>query len=126
MTRYNVTFRMARASDAVAFYGTLPAERIRAVVGIQDGDPVMIGGIYYADGWPIVFSSLKDCARKNKRAIALCARMVMKMVNEVRPALAVVNKNESTAPGFLAGLGFRPTGITSEAGEFLIYRGENG
>jgi hypothetical protein len=116
-----VEFRRARTEDVVAFYGKLPPARMHAVVAFREGVPLMIGGIFYANGAPILFSTLKPEVRKEKKLIAKGIRIVMDFVNEFKmPLYAFANPDEPTAPYLLCKLGFKPTGVMTSQGEYLF------
>jgi hypothetical protein len=122
MTSDEVVFRPATAADVEAFYGHPPVTRMHAIVALREGVPVMIGGISWVDGAPIVFSSLKDEARKHRKWIAKGIRIVMDFADRFQmPALyAIANPNEPTAPYLLAKLGFRPSGVMTNLGEYMV------
>lgn len=117
----DVAFRRATAADVLAFYGHPPVVRMRGIVAEQDGRAVMLGGVYYHDGIPVVFSELKPEARKCRKAIARGVRIVMDFAEGLHPLLyAIPNMQEPTSVGLLCRLGFRPTGVVTSKGEYFV------
>ena len=121
MTKSDVEHRPASASDVVAFYGHEPVCRMRAFVAVREGVPIAIYGVYWHEGRPIVFSSLKPPMRKQRKSIVKGIRILMDFIDRLGlTVLALADENEATAPRLLCLLGFKPTGVVTSKGEFLI------
>lgn len=120
MTSNDVEFRRASATDVAAFYDGPPPARMHAIVAFRGDTPLMIGGVFYAHGVPVVFSTLKPEARKSKKLIAKGIRILMDFWDEFNmPLYAIANPSEPTAPYLLCKLGFKPTGVMTSQGEYL-------
>lgn len=116
----DVTFRRANTEDVVSFYGKLPEVRMKGYIAEKDGKPIMLGGVFYHKGGTVLFSELKPEARKCRKAIARGIRIVMDFADSLRvPIYAVPNAKEPTSVELLLHLGFRPTGVVTNEGEFF-------
>lgn len=58
------------------FYGRAPAVSMRAFVGIHDGEPLAVFGLYYDAGRMVLFSNIKPEARRFKKTLVAGAFMV--------------------------------------------------
>ncbi len=116
-----VEFHEATAADVLEFFGGYPPARMRGYVARLGGKVVAVGGIYYHAGTPVAFSDLKPEIRKHKKALAKGCRILMKFIEELNvPVYALASQSEPTAPYLLAKLGFKPTGMFTEIGEYLV------
>lgn len=121
MTSDEIVFKRAGTKDVEAFYGKPPVVRMRGFVATAEGHPVMLGGILYHQGTMVLFSELKPEARKCKKAIAKGIRILMGFIEGLTvPIYAFANPDEPTAPYLLCKLGFKPTGVLTPQGEYLV------
>lgn len=116
----SVTIRRATAADIAAFYGEPPKRTMRAFVGILDGKPVGLAGIYYREGQIVAFSETKPEMQGFRHAIGRGALAVIGMLRRMNlPVLALAQQDIPTAPGFLERCGFEHVDTTCQ-GE--VYR----
>ena len=117
----SVQIRTATAQDARKFYGQDPVYSFRGIAAELNGDIVGLGGLYFEDGKPVVFSEIRDAMRPHKKAIAKATRMLMQMLDDLgRSAYAFACPNEPTSGYLLAKLGFKPTGMVGPYGDILV------
>lgn len=117
----SVLIRQATARDARAFYGRDPIYSFRGYAAELNGDIVGLGGVYFEDGKPVVFSEIRDAMRPHKKAIAKATRMLMRMLDDLgRSAYAFACPEEPTSGCLLAKLGFKPTGMAGPCGDILV------
>lgn len=84
---------------------------MQAVVLDVDGEILAVGGIYYEGSRIIAFSDLKPGAEAYKKSIMRGTKMILELMRKKRrPVHAVRDPEISTAPGFLAHLGFEQVG----------------
>lgn len=94
-----------------AYFGRKSDKTFRGWVGVLDGKPVGLCGIYNDGGYPVVFGDIAPELRPYRKTIVEGIRRVRRMMDESRlPVMAVMSREEPTAPALLAKLGFVPTG----------------
>lgn len=117
----SVQIRQATVQDAREFYGQDPVYSFRGYAAELNGDIVGLGGVYFEDGKPVVFSEIRDAMRPHKKAIAKATRMLMRMLDDLgRSAYAFACPTEPTSGYLLAKLGFKPTGMVGPYGDVLV------
>jgi hypothetical protein len=118
-----IRFKFATQETARKFYGKEPELSFRGIVALKDGEPLAIGGVYKIGQAWYAFSDMKPEMRKHKRAIVQGVHLLEAFYDSLGyPVLAVVSKDEPTAPGLLAKLGFVPLGMETEEGEKIVIR----
>lgn len=115
----HVDFEPATPGLIQAWYGGPAPWTLRGMVGISDGRPVGIFGIYWIADCPVGFSEwLPEVDNKSKaRGFRLAEAMLDAHPTAV---FAVPNPNQPTAPAILARLGFVPTGDEIMGGPLLV------
>ncbi len=99
--------RPAAAADVLAIHGKLPDCTMRAYVAVIDGQPLAIGGVYYAEAGTFAFCQITDAMRARRKSIMRAARLVMGIVRQFPgPIYALCSRQEETAAAFLKRLGF--------------------
>lgn len=109
----------ATADLTEAYYGNRPRRTFRGWVGVLDGKPVGVCGIYREDGQPYAFSEFRNCV--DRKTIVRAIRLMVEAMDAVKgPLLAIENKDAPTAPGLLKRLGFVPTDRSGPDGRILV------
>jgi hypothetical protein len=118
-----IKFKLATQELAEKYYGEKPQISFRGIVAVKDGEPIAIGGAYRVGKAWYAFSEMKDEMRKHKKAIVKGIQLLEAFYDSLGyPVLAVVSKDEPTAPGLLAKLGFEPKNVQTENGENIVVR----
>ena len=113
--------RFATEADIVAWYGETLHRRLRAIVGLIDGEMVAIAGLCYFDDVAEAFCELKGPAYTHKKTIMKGAKQLVQMIEDFGgPVVAVADNEEENAPAFLRHLGFRASG--SVVNDMELYR----
>ena len=120
MTRCNFDMRPATKDDIMNFYGEEPFTIPEALVGLLDGKPVVLGGVYHDEGCTIAFSSIKEEVRGMKKDIVKFTYHVMNLISEHKNVIAITDLNIPGSGDFLKALGFK-FGFTSEIGDVYTY-----
>jgi len=81
---------------------------VRAYVAVLNGEVVGIGGVAFHGKQLVVFSDIKPALKPYPLTIWRGAKKVMGLVKG--SATALVDPDMATAPRFVKGLGFVPTG----------------
>jgi N-acetylglutamate synthase-like GNAT family acetyltransferase len=116
-----VDIRPATAEDLESFYGSSPKRSMRAFVGVMDGKPVGLAGIYYWGNQVVAFSEVKP--EMPRHAIGRGALKVLSMIRRMGvPVLALAQGDIPGAPEFLKRCGFEHVDTTCQ-GE--VYRWHN-
>ncbi len=91
---------------AQRYAGANPPRTFRGHAALRDGEVVGLGGIYYQDGQPVIFSEYKEMSRKDR---ARCFRFLERVASEWKGRLyAVCDAAHPGSPGLLRRLGFSP------------------
>lgn len=118
-----VEFVPATQELAERYFGGTPSYGFRGYAFLLDGDVVGLGGLFWYEGWPIVFSQIKDSMRAKRKDCARAVRLLMNFLDDLGfPVYALQDPDEPTSAGLLAKLGFVRTGIEIEHGELLMRR----
>lgn len=102
-----VEIRQATQADIEAFYGKKPIYSMRGVVGLEDGIPIGIGGVYQAGGKFIAFCELKPEARRHRKYILKAARLALSIADRYDTVYAILSATEPGARRFVEHLGFK-------------------
>lgn len=87
------------------FYGEDVARTVRAVVAMQDGKMVGVGG-YYVDGQrAVIFSDLSEYGMTKKKAIVKATRATLDMVQSAGLVGTAIRQTEESAT-YLEHFGF--------------------
>lgn len=100
-----IEFRPATQKDVEAFYNGKPMFSMTGIIALEDGKPIGICGVYHCEGMRIVFSEMKQEARKYRKLILKIAKLLMHGIQG--KVYANANPDEQTAHRFLTHLGFR-------------------
>lgn len=104
-----------------AYFGRRSEKTFRGYVALLDGKPVGLCGIYNDGGHPVAFGDIGPELRPYRKTIVEGIRRVRRMMDESRlPVMAVMSREEPTAPALLAKLGFVPTGREIEDGPVMV------
>ena len=104
-----VELRLANIGDIVELLGYRPAISMRAIVGIVDGKPLGVVGMYYKGDKLIVFSKIQPELRAYPFLIYKAAKMVMKIIDEAGVvAMAQADVSIPHSDKLLEYLGFTP------------------
>ena len=103
-----VEIRKATRDDMVSYYGSIPAS-MKALVATIDGEIIGIAGLRYTPYGLIAFSEMKPGAEKYPVSTMRCAKMLVELIRETEAPVFALAGNKTTAPKFLARLGFVPT-----------------
>jgi hypothetical protein len=124
MTKPSLSFHEATPELVHRYFDGPPAFTFRGYVAVLDGEPVGVGGIFYADKIPVAFSQMKDVLRPRKKDLARCVRKMEGMIEAHKgPLFATVDPKEPTSPALLRRLGFRPVGVAIPGeGELVVRR----
>lgn len=118
----SVTIRRATAEDIASFYGERPKRSMRAFVGILDGKPVGLAGVYYHQGQVVAFSETKPEMAGLRHAIGRGALAVVALLRRMNiPVLAVAQNDIPGATAFLERCGFEHVETTCQ-GEVYRWR----
>ena len=79
---------------------------IKAVVGIQDGNLLGIGGIVYENGFVKCFMDITEEGKLCKKSLAKATKMVLEMAKEKNLTLMAVADDRDVAPRFLEHFNF--------------------
>jgi hypothetical protein len=122
MRSSDITFRRANVADVIRFYGKLLPVRLSGYVAEANGSIVMIGGVYWHEGYPVIFSELAPEIRQCKKAIVKGVKLVSDFADTLgMPVLALPKDDEPTAWHLLHKIGFRSRGwTTSDGREYLV------
>ncbi len=94
----------ATQEDVQAFHGRASDCSFRGIAVREDGLTIALAGVYNYAGKRVVFSDLKDSARKYRKSTLKIAK---EYLSGLRGELyAVCSDTEPTAPRFLEHLGF--------------------
>lgn len=97
--------RPATADDVRRYHDSIPYSAV-VLAGLRDGEVIGVGGVYYSNGAPVVFSGF--CDGMTKREIVKGARAIMGMLRGVRgPVYAKQDAGDKPART-LAHFGFSP------------------
>jgi len=94
-----------------SYYGSPPARSQRAVAVVKDGSVIGVGGVYADGDRQVMFSDMTDELRRDKRALIMGMRAVMKLA--ARRALPVVAEADAEIEGsekLLEHMGFEHIG----------------
>lgn len=112
--------RFATRQDLEAYYKDDPVYySSRAVVVVQDGEVVGVGGICRVGIHHLIFSDMRE-GRVSKKDIVRAARMVLELASRYTSVIAYADEELATSRGFIEHFGFQPTGISGEHGEILM------
>jgi hypothetical protein len=105
------TFREATSKDARDWYGMDPPMSFRGYVAEVTGEVVGIGGVFYMNGIPIVFSDMKKDKRLDRKSIVRAIRLLIQLIDSnYRIVFAFPSDEEKTSKALLVKLGFNPSG----------------
>lgn len=90
-----------------AFYGEPPARSMRAFVGLADGVPLAVFGLYYDEARLVLFSDIKPEARRFKKSLVAGAFRVMDLARELGLPVHAVAGCADGSVRLLERLGFR-------------------
>lgn len=105
-----ITFRPATKADFARVYEKVPFTA-RAIAAERDGSFIGIGGFYYSEGRPVLFSR-GEKSQLSKRDILICARAIMKMADQLKCPVFAVPEPTDAARRTLARFGFVPVDET--------------
>lgn len=112
--------RYATRADLESYYQDDPIYySSRAVVVVEDGEVIGVGGVCRVNNQHLIFSDIKD-GRVSKKDIVRVARMVLKLADRYTSVIACADDDLVTSKGFIEHFGFKPTGIRNEHGEILM------
>lgn len=117
MTSSSLTFELATAEHASAFYGGIPPFSFKGYVALRDGVAVGVGGVFNSGTSPVAFTDMKpeEISRKDR---ARAYRLLERFIKGYKvPVFAVAS--EPTSLGLLTKLGFEQTNINAKAGPVL-------
>lgn len=115
-------FRYATQKDAEEFYGKRPLMSMRAIVAVEDGKPIGIGGVCRHENQMVCFSEMKDEMRKYKKGILTVSRMVYEIIQRYNVVYAIANKNEKNARRLITHFGFELAEVNSDGEEVYRWR----
>ena len=99
-----IEVRPANQKDVRDFHNGDPIYSFRGIVVLEDDKPIALAGIYGYAGKRIIFSELKDEARKYRKTTLKIAKEYLASVKG--ELYAFCSETETTAPRFLEHLGF--------------------
>jgi hypothetical protein len=100
------------------FFGNMCFQRLKGYAAILNGEVIGVAGIRYDGDSLILFSDMKEPARKYKKDIIRMIRLMDELLENIKyPVLAIANKNESLSEKILIKLGFEYTGLNSPDGK---------
>lgn len=108
-----VEIRPATPDDIFAFAKEQAPYRVRAYVGVEDGEIIGIGGVAYLPGGAVLaFLNITEQARRRPVALMKVARRVIREARErgVKTINALCDDEIEAAGRFLNRLGFRHLG----------------
>lgn len=97
------------------FYGEPPSRSMRAFVGIADGVPLAVFGLYYDVGRMVLFSDIRPEARRFKKTIVQGAKAVIELAKEMRVPVHAVAGTADGSVRLLERMGFK-----RESGNFFV------
>lgn len=118
----DIEIRDATRDDLIAFYGRAPDRTAKAMVAIEDGTVAAVFGVaYWGHGRPpVMFSDLAPgFGKRHPMVVVRSGRKMLKRWATV-PLLTLQDKDEPSAPRFLAHMGFEHV-CTSAQGEIWRY-----
>lgn len=104
-----MTFQLATASDVLRFYGERPPQTLRAIIIVQDGEPVGIIGLASENGFGKMFSEYKPFLKGKLRCMMILRAIKLAMSFAERcpmPVVAIAQPDEPHSPQLLERLGF--------------------
>ena len=113
-------YRYATQKDAELFYGKRPMSSMRAIVAVEDGIPIGIGGVYRQANHFVCFSEMKPEMRKHKKGILTVSRMVYEIIQRYNTVYAVASKNEKNSARLITHFGFVLVEINSDGEEVYV------
>lgn len=119
MSAPKVTFCLATAELARAYYGGDPPFTFRGYVAMLDDRPVGVGGVYFINDQPWAFSEMKPELRPRRKDKARAVRLLERSIAAYRTPVHAA-ASEPTSEGLLTRLGFLPTGQTVAQGPVFV------
>jgi hypothetical protein len=111
--------RPATEEDCVIFFGGPPPFRLRAWVGLVDGEILGFGGIAFPPrGTPTLYVNLKPEAHRYGVTLTKTAKKFMDMLRRMHVpiVLALIDLEDKRAIRWAEAFGFRYTGVETEDG----------
>lgn len=91
------------------FYGQAPTRSVRALVGLAEGEPVVVGGLYWESERSVLFANIAPVVREKFVLSGVkFAKALLPMIRESRgPVFALAQENIETSCRFLEWMGFK-------------------
>jgi hypothetical protein len=91
----------------IRFHGEPPPYRVQGYAIVDDGEPIMVGGLAVHSDWIEVWMDMRpEAARFPKLIFKVGKQVVSKAASYNMPAFAVADEDRETAPRYLSHLGF--------------------